>query len=407
MLLLGFVVLVGCGTPVGTPTGVSRAGMAASPTVARPGPGTPVGTPGTPLAGATQAAVGTPSVPMTPTAGATRTPVANPALPAILREAQSLTISQGAWVYGPIMDTRTSFELRRTGDGFSGTGSYSVTSYYGPKSATTRSLAIPEAAFLAFVERLANAPLREGPYDLGTKMTDYYPEVRIVLETLTSTVVFYSESQKENYVPWKVTYGGKSYVSDSAEPTFALRGLDPYFQRSETLQSLKAAVEATRVAIPTATRVTPLQCRAPVAGQPTPTPIVVPGPDPAAARVAPGSQPHLGEVISLEQYFGVAGASFLDTTGKDVFISVNDSQRIRAFAAALDHEATVIASPFGTPPADAVTVGFYMGRDHTPVGFWYSAQLGLIGFSVKSQSYAVAASSEFRALAADMICKGR
>jgi hypothetical protein len=112
-------------------------------------------------------------------------------------------------------------------------------------------------------------------------------------------------------------------------------------------------------------------------------------------------------VINLEQYFGVAGASFLDTTGKDVLISVNDQRRIAAFAAALDHEATVVNSPFGTPPADAVTVGFYMGRDKTPVAFQYSAQLGLLGFSVGSQPYAVAASSEFRALAADMICKGR
>src|SRR5689334_10724592 len=85
VLLLGLVVLVGCGTPEGAPTGVGRAGVAVSPTLLRPGPGTPVGTPATPSGGAASQPVGTsgtmavvPTVPQ----------VANPALFALLRESR-------------------------------------------------------------------------------------------------------------------------------------------------------------------------------------------------------------------------------------------------------------------------------------------------------------------------------
>lgn len=400
VLLLGLVVLVGCGTPVGTPTGVSRAGVAASPTVARPGPGTPVGTPGTPVVGAAQ---GTPTiVPATPTIAATVPPVANPALLAMLRDVQALKIEEGWWAYGPIQDMKMAFEFRRTGDGLVGTGSYAETSYSGLKSATTREIAIPESAILAFAVQLADAPLREGPYELGPKASDYYPVVRIEFTTPAGTVVFRSESQKQDYAPWQVTFGGKSYVIDGPHPAIALKGLDPYLRRDETLKSLTAAIDATKMALPTATRATPPPCRAPVAGQPTP--VAPPSPDPAAARVAPGAQPKVGEVINLAQYFALPGSTFLSASGSFAPMSVSDRARIAGFVAALDREATVLAysSPF--PSGDVILFTFDVNGK--PVGFGYSAERGIVAFSVAAQSYVVAAPPSFRGLWSELICPG-
>ena len=180
------LLLVACGIPEATPVGTVTARTAPAGSIApppRPSRSTP-----------TLAAARSPGAASPPA-------VANPALLATLRAAQSLTIVDSWWVYGPIQRVTMRFVLHRVADGFSGIGDYRATSYYGPTSATTRQITIPLAAITTFSELLADAPLRAGPYTPKVTASDYSPDVSIELTTPTGTVSFQSQSQGATHVP--------------------------------------------------------------------------------------------------------------------------------------------------------------------------------------------------------------
>lgn len=99
---------------------------------------------------------------------------------------------------------------------------------------TTR-LAIPAAVTTKFLAMLAKTPLQVGTYKPTIGRTDDYPSIKIQLKTDRQAVIFSSQSQANNYVPWKVSVTKANitteYISNSPLPAQALRLLDPYVAR--------------------------------------------------------------------------------------------------------------------------------------------------------------------------------
>ncbi len=100
---------------------------------------------------------------------------------------------------------------------------------------TTR-VAIPAAVTTKFLSTLAKAPLQVGIYQPTIERTENYPSIKIKLESDRQQVIFSSQSQASNYVPWKVTVTQANktteYISDSALPAQALQIINPYIDRA-------------------------------------------------------------------------------------------------------------------------------------------------------------------------------
>jgi hypothetical protein len=100
---------------------------------------------------------------------------------------------------------------------------------------TTR-VKIPAAVASKFLATLAKTPLQTGTYQPPTARADDYPSIAIKLKIERQQVIFSSESQAKDYVPWKITVNGentsKVYISNSAFPAQALQLLSPYLDRT-------------------------------------------------------------------------------------------------------------------------------------------------------------------------------
>lgn len=100
----------------------------------------------------------------------------------------------------------------------------------------TTSVTIPAAVTTKFLAALAKTPLQVGIYQPKIERTEDYPSIKIKLESDRQQVIFSSQSQASNYVPWKVTVTQANktteYTSDSALPAQALQILNPYIDRA-------------------------------------------------------------------------------------------------------------------------------------------------------------------------------
>jgi ankyrin repeat protein len=94
--------------------------------------------------------------------------------------------------------------LRRAGPGSSGPG------------------AVPAATMDAFLERLASAPLVEGPYFPRYEHTDDFPGAAIRFGSGDDALVVFSESQGAERIPWALQFEGRRYVIPSDAPARAL-----------------------------------------------------------------------------------------------------------------------------------------------------------------------------------------
>ena len=143
---------------------------------------------------------------------------------------------------GPI-DFNWKLERQGTTHTFAGTGTlrrgHGKTS--GPLPVT-----IPDSAMLAFLRGLAAAPRTPGEYTPRIQHTDDYPELTIRLHTATAMTEFFSASQGEGRVPWRVYLGAGRYVSDSPAAAEALRHVLPYLRRAELERRLEASDSTAR-----------------------------------------------------------------------------------------------------------------------------------------------------------------
>jgi hypothetical protein len=98
---------------------------------------------------------------------------------------------------------------------------------------------VPDSAMRAFQRALAAAPRTPGRYTPSIRHTDDYPEITIRLYGRDGITEFFSASQGEGHVPWRVELGGREYVSNSAAPAEALKHLLPHLRREDLERNLK------------------------------------------------------------------------------------------------------------------------------------------------------------------------
>jgi hypothetical protein len=100
----------------------------------------------------------------------------------------------------------------------------------------TTKVQIPAAVTAQFLATLAKTPLQLGAYKPRLDLSDNYPAIQIQVTVARQQITFSSQSQSDNYVPWKVTVRHQDrateYVSNSAFPAQALKLLSPYLDRS-------------------------------------------------------------------------------------------------------------------------------------------------------------------------------
>lgn len=131
--------------------------------------------------------------------------------------------------------------LERQGDtyAFTGTSELSVGSMEGNKKVGPLGITVPDSAMLAFLRALASAPRKRGEYTPFFNHTDDYPETTITLRSDAGVVEFYNSSQADR--PWRITLGGKQYVSNAAVPHHAERHLLPFVRYVELNRAMHAA----------------------------------------------------------------------------------------------------------------------------------------------------------------------
>jgi hypothetical protein len=107
---------------------------------------------------------------------------------------------------------------------------------------TTR-VKIPAVVTTKFLDTLSKTPLQVGKYKPVMERTDDYPSIKIQVKIFGSGVplehqkqiIFSSQSQAKNYIPWKITVRQNNtmteYISNSPLPAQALQVLSPYLDR--------------------------------------------------------------------------------------------------------------------------------------------------------------------------------
>jgi hypothetical protein len=100
----------------------------------------------------------------------------------------------------------------------------------------TTKVQIPAAVTAQFLATLAKTPLQVGTYKPRMDLNDNYPSIQIQVTVARQQITFSSQSQADNYVPWKVTLQqhnrATEYISNSAFPAQALKLLNPYLDRA-------------------------------------------------------------------------------------------------------------------------------------------------------------------------------
>ena len=141
----------------------------------------------------------------------------------------------------PLAPIEAHYDLKRGAEGFSGEANFSMAGYRTPEHAT-ETITVPMDVALNFLQTLQDPSMqiKQGAYEPLITHTDDYPEMGIQLELPNGEkVVFYSESQGEDNVPWGLKFGGQDYTVNSPQPSKALGILSPYLRKDEVLSMLE------------------------------------------------------------------------------------------------------------------------------------------------------------------------
>jgi hypothetical protein len=115
---------------------------------------------------------------------------------------------------------------------FQGSALFSAGGYSGTTKKETTQINVPKDVIKEFLHKLSQASPVNGNYEPFFEHTDDYPEITIrVLYGNAETIEFYTSSQGDEHIPWKVTYDSNSYVVNSGTPTQALEILKPYLAK--------------------------------------------------------------------------------------------------------------------------------------------------------------------------------
>jgi hypothetical protein len=99
----------------------------------------------------------------------------------------------------------------------------------------TTKVKIPATVTAKFLETLSKTPLQVGKYQPKIDRHDDYPSIEIKIKIDRQLVIFSSQSQAKNRIPWQVKISKKNttkaYISNSAYPDRAFQLLRPYLDR--------------------------------------------------------------------------------------------------------------------------------------------------------------------------------
>ncbi len=160
-----------------------------------------------------------------------------PSLNAVM-QANTVEIHHDWNGYSDITPVLRHYKLRREPQQFVGNAYVAVGGYgaAGIHQQQTTKVAIPAAIATKFLTTLAKTPLRVGRYQPKLDRRDDYPSIKIQLQIDRQQVTFSSQSQANNYIPWKITISQdnrtQEYISNSPLPAQALQIINPYVDRS-------------------------------------------------------------------------------------------------------------------------------------------------------------------------------
>lgn len=107
------------------------------------------------------------------------------------------------------------YDLIRDDSGFSGEAVFQV----GRNHEVIERVVIPAHAATSFLKLLSKSPVIEGTYE--PNITTWYESTSVGIE-LDETVIFYSESQGQDHVPWGVRFHDRAYTLAANTPARAL-----------------------------------------------------------------------------------------------------------------------------------------------------------------------------------------
>jgi hypothetical protein len=178
-----------------------------------------------------------------------------PSLNAVM-QANAVEINNDWNGYSDITPILRHYKLRRQQQQFVGNAYVAVGGYgaAGIHQQQTTKIAIPAAIGTKFLTTLAKTPLQVGSYQPKLDRHDDYPSIKIQLQIDRQQVTFSSQSQANNYIPWKITISQdnrtKEYISNSPLPAQALQVINPYVDRSGIDQIIQRRRQKKAPAIP-------------------------------------------------------------------------------------------------------------------------------------------------------------
>jgi hypothetical protein len=174
----------------------------------------------------------------------------------MVMEADTVEIVNDWNGYSDITPILRRSKLRRerqelVGNAYIAVGGYGAAGIH--QQQTTR-VKIPAAVTAKFLATLAKTPLQVGIYKPKLDRTDDYPSIEIKVKIDGRQIIFSSQSQSIDYVPWKITINQKNtaiaYISNSALPAQALGVLNPYLSRQgidQIIQRRKQKIKASGI----------------------------------------------------------------------------------------------------------------------------------------------------------------
>jgi hypothetical protein len=157
---------------------------------------------------------------------------------ALVRQAEIVEIANDWNGYSDITPILRRSKLRRERQELVGNSHIAVGGYGAAgidRQQTTR-VKIPAAVSAKFLETLAKTPLQVGNYQPKLDRNDDYPSIEIQIKVAKQQVIFSSQSQGSDYMPWKVSIRQanktSTYISNSPLPAQALKLLTPYLDSS-------------------------------------------------------------------------------------------------------------------------------------------------------------------------------
>ena len=157
---------------------------------------------------------------------------------ATLMQAQTVEIRNDWNGYSDITPILRHYKLRveqqkLVGNAYIAVGGYGAG---GIRQQRTTKVKIPAAIVTKFLTTLAKTPLKSGIYRPLITDTDDYPTIEIKVKMAGKQVIFRSQSQGVDRIPWQITTIDnkitKVYISNSPIPAQAFRGLNPSLDRS-------------------------------------------------------------------------------------------------------------------------------------------------------------------------------